>query len=233
MTLTEAQVGQLVQLIVDASGGDGFAVKFVIATAAGAELAQLEAPIEAGAARATWAVDVGAAALPVEVVFTAHLADQHLEAGRLNVLRTMRLGPIGLTAIAVDAAVARGALGPVTRGGPHPTPLPGAPGVVATAPRDSYEVAIELADASGAPCDVAVDVELLLERSVRGAPFAATATLAMAVRDVPGHQYRATLRLPDDASDPTHVYRLRARFAKAQPAAGLAFDPDDQLSGAV
>ncbi|MBL8625069.1 MAG: hypothetical protein JNK64_27415 [Myxococcales bacterium] len=233
MTLTEAQVGQLVQLVVDASGGDGFAVKFVIATAAGAELAQLEAPIEAGAARASWAVDVGTAATPVEVIFTAHLADQHLEAGRLKVLRTMRLGPIGLTAVAVDASVARGALGPVTAGGPPPTPLPGAPGVVEAAPRDSYQVTIELADASGGPCDVAADVELVLERSVSGAPFAAMTTLTMSVRDVPGHQYRASLRLPEEASDPRHVYRLRARFAKAQPAVGVAFDPDEQFSGAV
>ncbi len=233
MIRTQASVGELVRLAVDADGGDGFAVLFVVTTADGTELTRIDAPIEGGAARASWAVDVGDRPLPVEVRFTAHLADQHLPSGGLTVVRTVALGPVELTAIAADPAVARGALGPVTAGHPPAQDLPGGPAALDAAPRDSYALTLVVGEPDGRPCSVPCDVDVLLERAAPGADFALARTLALAIREVPGHRYTATLRLPDDASDARIRYRVRVRLAATQATAGVVVDPGERTSGAV
>jgi|SRR6185503_575170 len=236
MTKTEAHEGELVELAVDVAGGDGFAVTFVVTTAAGDALTRLDAPVEAGVARASWVVDLDGARPPVDVTFTAQLADQVVQAGKLAVVRSVVIGPVALVPIPLDDSVARGAVGPVRTGDPAgtPGPLPPLPGLGGAAPRDSYVLVLDLDDAGGGPVRDTCDLEAVLEEARPGAAFAAAKVFDIAIRDVPGHRYHVVFRVPDGSSGPDAIsYRMRVRGARQQPTPGLTVDPAEHTTGVI
>src|SRR5262249_28133788 len=95
-TITSARPGDEVVLAVDAQNAtDGATVNFAIRTSAGDALANLAGTVAGGTARATWRVDVGGRALPLDALFTASLAGQQIASGAIHVTPRQDVAAVG------------------------------------------------------------------------------------------------------------------------------------------
>ncbi len=161
--ITTAVVGQTIDLVTDVANGDGKSVRYrLLVVETGDALAELDAPVEAGAARTQWKVDLGERPLPAQIKFLASVdGGKHVESPPIQVDPP---GMLGLAAWVVDPSHPGGQPGALEPTDDDPFDPSKPPSNQPFAPGDSVVLRVDVADDHGKPLGGNFVVVYLLQK---------------------------------------------------------------------
>ncbi len=212
--ITTAIVGQTLDLVTEIANGDGRSVQFrVLAVETGDALAEIDAVVADGVARAPWTVAVGGLSLPAQIKFLASVdGGKHVESPSIQVDPP---GMLGLAAWVVDPATRGGQPGALEPTDDDPFDPSTPPSNQPFAPGDSVVLRVDVADGDGKPLGGNFVVVYLLQKE-QTENHDDYQTVKELRRDVSGPADKVLARWTADTMGlpPPHRFRFLCRWER-------------------